>query len=211
MTPAIRRTVFLAPPALWILVTVLGVAGVFAGAKREEGHSVRLLAPGVGYVNNATPHLISLQPSPVPFCWLCGREREDAVLLLEASHRSGNWLYRVAAKDPDLTGYSPERVAQAMQLSGVLAYEVTTGEKILAAEGSTPEGKQKILEGRGLIADAAHAMTPAMVAQLPEVSITREGCQILQTSLLGFLALWLLGWGAWWAMNRRRARAVSGI
>lgn len=216
MTPATRRTVFLAPLGIWIIVTVVGLvsagslaAGTGAGA---DGHrAVRSLGSGLGYLVDPGQQVIRLKPGPAPFCWICGREQQDEALILDAAYRNGTWLYRAPAKDPDLTGYTAENAAAALALSRVVAFDFSTGAKLVVPEASTLEGKQAILEGKGLVADDAHKVTPAMLEQWPAVSMMREGCVIAQASLLGFLFFWLAGWGAWWAMNRRRGRALSGV
>ena len=216
MKPAVRRAIFIFPFPLWLVTTVALFMAAAGAAKidadRNFDHNVLALTPTVGLLLDATERsVVTYKPGPVPFCWLCGRDRTDEFLLQGVSHRSGTWLYRAPANDPDLTGWSPATAEAARKLARVLAYDLSTGNTVIAPEGSTIDGKKAILDARGFVADDAHLITAKMLGEWPEQSMMREGCVIVQSVFLIFMTLWLLGWGAWLLMIRRRHSAMSHV
>lgn len=200
------------PFALWLVVTVawfLGADGFSMRTNtgqvatidfnRKYDQTARLVADGVGLLGSeGGGALVRLERAWIPYCWLCGENLLDGTLVPSASHRSGSWIYRVPAADPNFTGWTNKRgIAEAL----VLAYDLKTGEAISATRGSSVEERRAQLESRGLVLEDAKRIDRA---ELAPVSLLSEGCTIVQTAFFIFLTLWSLGFGVALLVKSRR-------
>jgi hypothetical protein len=91
-----------------------------------------------------------------------------------------------------------------------LAYDRTTGERVVVEANTTLAAQERLLGARGLVVSEATRITPESLVDLSVVSVQREGCVIFNAAFVAASLLWLVFGGLTLLLVRaiasRRAR-----
>lgn len=208
---------------LWLVTTIayaLGMSGISVGNRytgqratidfqRGYDHPVLALADGVGLeIDHGHGSVIAVKPGLPIVCWVCGDLARGGGIGL-ADHRQGDWFFRAprdeSHNDEALHGREASR---AFILT--LAYNRATGERVRVLATTSLADQAALLAARGLDPGPGTALAPANLADLPELSMQREGCLVVQLAFVGVVILWTalggLGLvGAWLVRRVRRS------
>lgn len=215
---------------VWLLTLVaydLGVDGIsfrnrYTGQyatidfMREHDRPFVGLADGVGLeLDDGGPQLratvVALEPGLPGFGLVCGTHgTADGIAMV--THRHGDWLYRAPSDESKnyeaVHGRRPESRAFIL----TIAYERTTGERVVV-QPDTPLGAQEaLLAERGLAVSDATRLSLESLADLPVISMQREGCVIFNAAFVAVTLLWLVIGGLALLLVRlvRARRAARG-
>lgn len=181
--------------AIW-LVTLMayafGAGGVSFGNRytgqratidfmRQYDRPVLALRDGVGLeLDTGGPKLhgsiVKLRAGLPVLCWVCGRH-DFAGGISQADYRQGDWFYRAPVEHAAST---------------TIAYDRTTGETVVVAEGADVHTQEQALAAHGLAVTENARISPDTLADLRPVSMQREGCVIFNAAFVAVNLLWLV-------------------
>ena len=181
---------------------------------REHDQPVVALREGVGLeLHTGGSHLsgsIVLLTDGLPvLCWICGTYDTHGGIS-QVAFRTGDWFYR-APDDHRLVDLRslPAAVRDAFR---TVAYNRATGERVMLRDDAGTDEQAAALASRGLAMTEANRLRLETIADLPPVSMMREGCVIFQLAFAAVVALWFVVGGLAWILVRlfRRLRVKRG-
>jgi hypothetical protein len=201
--------VFAIIAVIWVITLVayaLGFKGVsfrnkFTGQDatidfmRQHDRVFLQLADDVGLeLNPGGPHLsgtiVKLSSGLPGLCWVCG-DHETAGGIAIVDYRLGDWLFRAPfdnSKNSEVEHGRPESRAFIL----TIAYDRASGERVQVAPTADLAAQQLALSTRGLVPSDAARIDPENLADLPVVSMQREGCVIFNMAFVAVTLLWLV-------------------
>jgi hypothetical protein len=214
---------------LWLITTVayaLGMGGVSFGNRytgqtaridfgREHDHTVLELGDGVGLsldggAGGVRGSVIRVRAGLPVLCWVCGN-LDSAGGIGRVERRRGDWFFR-APSDESRNSEALHGRAESRAFILTLAYNRATGERVQVEPSTAIADQAALLAARGLDGrDDATRLSAKAVADLPELSMQREGCVIVQLAFVGVAILWTvlggLALAIAWMVRRGRRRA----
>ena len=162
---------------------------------REHDYPVVRLGKDVGLeLNRSVPSLhgsiVNLKPGLPVLCWVCGAtDKHGGVAMVD--YRQGDWFYR-APFDNSKNGEAHTGRPASREFILTIAYNRVTRERVMVgADASLPEQEQA-LTSRGLGLTDASKLSAATLKDLPDVSMMREGCLVVQLAFVAVALLWLV-------------------
>jgi len=162
---------------------------------REHDRLYVQLADDVGLgLDTGGPELratiVKLEPALPVLGSVCGAQTTEGGIGI-VTHRQGDWFFRAPSDESKnheaVHGRRPESRAYIL----TLAYDRSTGERVMVEPDTPLAAQAALLAERGLASSDASRMTLESLTDLPVASVQREGCVIFNLAFVATLLLWL--------------------
>ncbi|NMB76642.1 MAG: hypothetical protein GYA21_16120 [Myxococcales bacterium] len=150
--------------------------------------------------------ILKLKEGVPILCWLCG-ERRNAGHIGRAAFRKDDWFFR-APRDESRNTEARRGRPESRDFILTIAYNRATGERLRVEVDQSVEEQARLLADKGLFATEDTMLTQESLADLPPVSMLREGCAVVQLAFAACSILWFVLGGLMWSLvkvfKRRR-------
>ncbi len=161
---------------------------------REHDHTVLALTDDIGLQLESGGQLhgaiVKLTAGLPGLCWICG-SHETAGGIAIVGYRQGDWLFR-APEDLTKNSEALHGRPESRAFITTLAFDRATGERVQLDATAGVDAQAAALSARGLVVSERTRLTPDALADLPAVSMQREGCVIFNAAFVAVCVLWLV-------------------
>ncbi len=144
--------------------------------------------------------ILKLKEGVPILCWLCG-ERRKAGYIGIAAFRKGDWFFR-APRDETRNTEARQGRPESRDFILTIAYNRATGERLRVEVDQSVDDQARLLADKGLFATKDTMLTQESLADLPPVSMLREGCAVVQLAFAASFVLWFFLGGLIWLLVR---------